>query len=626
MEQYDFFVSHANEDAEYARELVTALEARGVRCWIAPRDIPAGSDYGSEIVRAIQASRSMLLIMSAKANEAAHERKHILRELEEASNFRKPIYPLRLEPIELHDSLRYRLSVTQWIEAIADRDRLSEMLIKILRNEAIDMPPALARKAFRAPSGLRLAFLGIAAIVLTLISVPFISRFYFEGVERSEARKSLLGYGYELTSGGMEQAIRKNDMQSVVWFRLIGISLSQAQVDSIVIDDLKRPSSLTPIWTYLIQAGASAQLTAIRREIQAAVSIPDALNQIFISMCSNSATEDSFFLKLKNAFPTNICESEANWYAFMMMYFSRIASLGGENKQFSDFVFTPKNSTNILLADYVGSTMERQSARILKMQLFVVVKESQVEVYDAGRRRLTFWRPVPSQIINLDKRCLSGGSDIGRMCRADFIFYSASRNAVSRRSNFENQLSEAFLNTSILSIKNVTPIESAISTQALFADLQAGYSGWRDGFLDNNNSLLNKRRFVAGFLAEPEKSLIIVFCSDWQIGDAIKKNLFITFLAKDIRSEDEITALFKNLGNRGIQWGQNPIIRIGGDTEARFISGAQRIGNSSARVDLDRDHFIINRSHIFIVGDTSYKVEIAGGRERLQKLRETCVQ
>ena len=48
-----FFISHSSNDKKVANDLCDSLETIGYRCWIAPRDIPPGSRYESEIVNAI---------------------------------------------------------------------------------------------------------------------------------------------------------------------------------------------------------------------------------------------------------------------------------------------------------------------------------------------------------------------------------------------------------------------------------------------------------------------------------------------------------------------------------------------------------------------------------------------
>ena len=40
---HDVFISYASEDHEVGEQVCGALEASGITCWIAPRDIPPGA-------------------------------------------------------------------------------------------------------------------------------------------------------------------------------------------------------------------------------------------------------------------------------------------------------------------------------------------------------------------------------------------------------------------------------------------------------------------------------------------------------------------------------------------------------------------------------------------------------
>jgi hypothetical protein len=54
------FLSHSSADKATAQAVLEGLEGRGIRCWIAPRDIAAGSEYGQEIVEYALASTHWL--------------------------------------------------------------------------------------------------------------------------------------------------------------------------------------------------------------------------------------------------------------------------------------------------------------------------------------------------------------------------------------------------------------------------------------------------------------------------------------------------------------------------------------------------------------------------------------
>ena len=87
------FVSHVSEDLAAAMQIVEELERRGVRCWIAPRDVRPGEPFDDEIANAIEDSRAMLLIFSERCNAS----EYIRREVTVAGESHKVVIPFRIE-------------------------------------------------------------------------------------------------------------------------------------------------------------------------------------------------------------------------------------------------------------------------------------------------------------------------------------------------------------------------------------------------------------------------------------------------------------------------------------------------------------------------------------------------
>lgn len=112
---HEVFISHASEDREVADKVCGALESGGIKCWIAPRDIPFGATYEAAIVRAIYSSRLVVLILSAHSNESLH----VEREIQSAcaDNFQKPIVPVRIGDFNYSKVLLYYLGSAQWLDA-----------------------------------------------------------------------------------------------------------------------------------------------------------------------------------------------------------------------------------------------------------------------------------------------------------------------------------------------------------------------------------------------------------------------------------------------------------------------------------------------------------------------------
>jgi ABC-type branched-subunit amino acid transport system substrate-binding protein len=72
---HDVFVSYSSQDKSTADAIVASLEANGIRCWVAPRDIMPGTDWGEAIVEAIEQSGTMVLVFSAHSNTSPQIRR-----------------------------------------------------------------------------------------------------------------------------------------------------------------------------------------------------------------------------------------------------------------------------------------------------------------------------------------------------------------------------------------------------------------------------------------------------------------------------------------------------------------------------------------------------------------------
>jgi hypothetical protein len=107
---HDVFISHSTEDKPAADAICAILEENGVRCWIAPRDIMPGADWGESIVKAIRSSRVVLLVFSTNANKS----KQIKREVEIAADGGVTIVPLRIE-----NALPTELQIFPWKHPLA---------------------------------------------------------------------------------------------------------------------------------------------------------------------------------------------------------------------------------------------------------------------------------------------------------------------------------------------------------------------------------------------------------------------------------------------------------------------------------------------------------------------------
>lgn len=139
------FVSHSSKDSHVALRICAALEQKGIRCWIASRDINPGENFGAAIVRAIRGAKVMLLVFSTNAN-ASDE---IKKELVLAGQNRLTVIPARVEDVEPEDAFAYEFSIRQWIDLFADWEReINRLGVWILNTLAVaELSPETAIRA-----------------------------------------------------------------------------------------------------------------------------------------------------------------------------------------------------------------------------------------------------------------------------------------------------------------------------------------------------------------------------------------------------------------------------------------------------------------------------------------------
>jgi TolB-like protein/thioredoxin-like negative regulator of GroEL len=171
------FVSYASADRAAAEALTAYLERRGLTCWIAPRDVPAGAQYADAIVRAINETRALVLVLSKESISSSH----VGKEVERASSKKKQIITVRLDQAPLTPALEYFLSESQWVDAAADgRETAFAKLAGALTHAPVSGLGMPAGSAVAASAGTRgwgpLALAAIAAVAILAAVVVFVMR------------------------------------------------------------------------------------------------------------------------------------------------------------------------------------------------------------------------------------------------------------------------------------------------------------------------------------------------------------------------------------------------------------------------------------------------------------------
>ena len=127
------FVSHGSEDSGEANELAAFIEAKGVKAWIAPRDVRPGQDYSEQLQEAIEQCTAFVVLVTEKANKSPYVR----AETEMAFSTSKPIFPVRMSDIKPASGLAFFLKIRHWTDAFgAGRDASLTRLARELQTLA----------------------------------------------------------------------------------------------------------------------------------------------------------------------------------------------------------------------------------------------------------------------------------------------------------------------------------------------------------------------------------------------------------------------------------------------------------------------------------------------------------
>ena len=115
---HDIFISHSSTNKAAADAVCHALESNGIRCWIAPRDVPPGSKFGAEITKGIRDCKVFLLVFSDEVNNS----EAVQKEIERATlGFKKPILPFYIENAPVNDNIQFFISDTHRIDAYKEK-------------------------------------------------------------------------------------------------------------------------------------------------------------------------------------------------------------------------------------------------------------------------------------------------------------------------------------------------------------------------------------------------------------------------------------------------------------------------------------------------------------------------
>jgi hypothetical protein len=142
----DIFLSYSARDDAIVRLALEKLEAAGLRCWFAPRDIPPGEFYAGQIIQALRESRFVLLFFSVHSNAS----EQVVREINFAVSQRLPMLVARLDQTPLSNDFEYLIRINQWLDLThlsSDAERVVQVVAGVQASFAKCGPKTSTAKA-----------------------------------------------------------------------------------------------------------------------------------------------------------------------------------------------------------------------------------------------------------------------------------------------------------------------------------------------------------------------------------------------------------------------------------------------------------------------------------------------
>jgi uncharacterized protein (TIGR03067 family) len=174
---HEVFISYSSKDKKWADAACAVLERHRIRCWIAPRDITPGTEWGAAIIQGMDDSKIMVLIFSGHANESSQVR----REVERAISKGLIVLPFRVENISPAGAMEFALSNTHWLDGFTKPvERQFELLANsveaLLAKDRSGMAglPVIPSNPPARTVDRRLIAGGIAAVFLILVAGLFV--------------------------------------------------------------------------------------------------------------------------------------------------------------------------------------------------------------------------------------------------------------------------------------------------------------------------------------------------------------------------------------------------------------------------------------------------------------------
>lgn len=127
--KYDIYICYSRRDNEVATDICHFLDQQGLSYWIDRRGIESGDYYAQSVVKAIQASNLFLFIISENSGKS----RFCINELDVALQFKKHIFPLRIDQASYSDELEYRIATLNWAN-YSNKEKWQRDLLHCFKN------------------------------------------------------------------------------------------------------------------------------------------------------------------------------------------------------------------------------------------------------------------------------------------------------------------------------------------------------------------------------------------------------------------------------------------------------------------------------------------------------------
>ena len=145
----EVFISYAAKDRERVAKLVEGLQQAGVSVWIDMAGIEVAAMWSKEIVSAIRECKVLLLSISPQSTES----ENVVKELALASERKKPIIPIYLEPAEIPETMEYQLAGIQRVEFYEGREEIAlQAVIRALAKLGVKVADEASASAAGVPN------------------------------------------------------------------------------------------------------------------------------------------------------------------------------------------------------------------------------------------------------------------------------------------------------------------------------------------------------------------------------------------------------------------------------------------------------------------------------------------